>query len=148
MTALSDALPDPDTRPDFYTSVTTKRALAWLVDVVILSTLSVIAVVLTAFIGAFFFPLLYLVISFLYRVTTIANGSATWGMRLFSIELLSGEGRKLTGTEALLHTLGYLVSWALAPLQLVSVILMLGSARGQGLSDHLLNTTAVNRPLR
>ncbi|MEO1381406.1 MAG: RDD family protein, partial [Pseudomonadota bacterium] len=48
-------------------------------------------------------------------------------------------------SQAALHTLGLTVSFAFILLQVVSVILMLTSARGQGLSDLLLGTVAVNQ---
>ena len=87
-------------------------------------------------------------LDFLYRVITITNSGSTWGMRIMSVEILRNDGQPLSGGEAVLHTLGYLVSMALPVLQLISVVLMLGSSRGQGLSDHILDTTAVNRRLR
>jgi uncharacterized RDD family membrane protein YckC len=58
------------------------------------------------------------------------------------------DGLRLSGGTALLHTIGYTVSVAMAPLQLISVILMIVSGRGQGLSDMILGTAAINRPVR
>ncbi|NIZ08765.1 RDD family protein [Pseudooceanicola sp. HF7] len=142
------ALPEPDLRPDFYSSVRTKRLFAWLIDLFIVGGLSAVVVVLTAFIGAFFWPFIYLVIDFLYRTLTLSNGGGTWGMRLFSVEIVRADGRSLSSSDAVLHTLGYLVSMGLPVLQVISVVLMMGSSRKQGLSDHILDTVAVNRRLR
>lgn len=139
------AQPDPVAQPEFYDGVALKRGIAWAIDVTIVALLVVPAVVLTAFIGLFFLPFLYAAISFVYRVLTIAGGSATWGMRLMAIELRDAAGRRLDFGQALLHTLGYTVSWAFVPLQVISVILMLATERGQGLSDHVMGTTALNR---
>lgn len=139
------ALPDPVAQPEFYDGVALKRGIAWVVDVTIVALLVVPVVVLTAFIGLFFLPFLYAAINFAYRVLTIAGGSATWGMRLMAIELRGAAGRRLDFGQAFLHTLGYTVSWAFAPLQVISVILMLATERGQGLSDHVMGTTALNR---
>ncbi|WP_416361582.1 RDD family protein, partial [Leisingera sp.] len=76
---------------------------------------------------------------------TIANGSATWGMRFAGIELRDGSGQRLGSGLAALHTAGYSLSLALPVLQVISVILMLTSARGQGLTDHFLGTVMLNR---
>jgi len=109
------------------------------------SLLTGVAVLFTAFIGAFFLPLLYAVVSFLYRWWGLAAASATPGMRLTSLELRTREGLRFDGATAFLHTAGYFVSVAVFPLQLVSIVLMLISARGQGLTDHILGTAAINR---
>lgn len=146
MTAAYLGLPDPTIKPQFYQGVIAKRGLAWVIDVVIIALICIVIVPFTAFTGIFFFPLLMLVFGFLYRWFTLAGRSATWGMRLMGIEIRDRDGRRLTSQDAMLHTLGYTVSVAIAPLQLVSIILMLMSARGQGLSDHVLDTAAINRP--
>ncbi|OBY24968.1 RDD family protein [Leisingera sp. JC1] len=139
------ALPDPDYQAEFYASVPAKRLIAWVIDSILIFTLSAGAVVLTAFTGLFIWPLLYLAVGFAYRTVTIANGSATWGMRFAGIELRDGEGRRMDSGMAALHTAGYSLSLALPVLQVVSVILMLTSARGQGLTDHFLGTVMLNR---
>ncbi len=139
------ALPDPETQPEFYADTATKRALAWVVDAVLIGIMCFFAVILTAFIGLFFLPFLWFILSFAYRVVTIANGSATWGMRLMAIQFRNARGMRLNLSEAFLHTLGYTVSLAVFPLQLISIVLMLTTARGQGLTDHVLGTVALNR---
>jgi RDD family. len=85
------------------------------------------------------------VIGFLYRLATLAGGSATWGMRLVGMELRDGRDLPFDGGIAFMHTLGYSVSVAMAPLQLISVVLMITSARRQGLTDMLLGTVPLNR---
>ena len=107
------ALPDPDYQAEFYTSVPAKRLVAWVVDSLLIVMLSAAAVVATAFVGLFVWPLLYLVVGFAYRVVTIANGSATWGMRFAGIELRDASGQRLDGAQALLHTAGYTLSLAI-----------------------------------
>ena len=146
MTTALFALPDPDTAPAFYRGVAVKRALAWVIDVTLVALLCVLVLPFTAFTGLFFFPLLMLVVGFFYRWATLAGGSATWGMRLMSIEIRDLHGARLTGGTALLHTAGYTVSVVTAPLQLVSMIAMLLTPRGQGLTDMVLGTTAINKP--
>ena len=141
-------LPDPSTQPEFYQGVVFKRGLAWVIDAILIAILSALVLPFTAFTGIFFFPGLMLVMGFFYRWFTLTGGSSTWGMRLMSIELREADGGRFSGSTAFWHTAGYTFSILVAPLQLISVLLMFVTSRGQGLTDHLLGTTAINRPLR
>lgn len=138
-------LPDPIRQPEFYDSVPAKRLLAWIIDSFIILALSALAVVMTAFIGAFFWVFLYFLVGFGYRVVTIAAGSATWGMRFAGIELRDAAGRRLDLGLALAHTAGYTISMMISPLQVISIVMMLTTARGQGLTDTILGTVMLNR---
>ena len=99
----------------------------------------------TAFVALFFFLGLMAVVGFAYRVLTLANGSATLGMRLLAIEFRDHTGARFDLGTAFLHTVGYSISWAVAPLQLISIVLMATSGRGQGLTDMVLGSAALNR---
>lgn len=138
-------LPDPETQAAFYDGVAIKRLLAWVVDTVLILLVVLVILPFTAFTGIFIFPLLFLVVGFIYRTTTIAGGSATWGMRLFAIEFRTMHGERFDLGTAFAHTLGYTLSVSAVPAQVVSIILMLTTARGQGLTDHVLGTVALNR---
>lgn len=139
------ALPDPETQPEFYADVPTKRLLAFVVDTAVILVLCLLVVPFTAFTGLFFFPALMVVIGFAYRVVTIARGSATWGMRLVAIEFRATDGRRFDLGLAFAHTLGLSISFALPLLQVASIVLMLTRPRGEGLSDLVLGTVAINR---
>ena len=141
-------LPDPISQAEFYRGVPLKRLLAWVVDVFVAGLLTAVLATLPFFIGWFFFPVIFIVVSFLYRVSTISSGSATWGMRLFNIELRNREGQALEPTEALLHTAGYMVAAGFFLPQVISMGLIATSARAQGLHDMLCGTAAINRPSR
>lgn len=143
--SYSDLLPDPDRHEELYADTPTKRLLAWLVDMVIVALMSALVLPFTFFAGIFFFPMLMMVIGFAYRTVTLATGSATWGMRLMSMELRTMQGHKFDLPTAFLHTLGYSVSLAVFPLQIVSIVLMLTSARRQGLTDHIMGTVPMNK---
>ena len=141
------AYPDPSQAPypvDLYAGVPLRRGVAWVIDMIFIAILASLILPFTAFTGVFFFPLLMLVIGFLYRWSTIASGSATWGMRIMGVQLQDSYGRPFSGGLAFAHTLGYSISVALPPLQLISIILMLATPRGQGLTDLFLGTEAVN----
>lgn len=139
-------LPDPARHAAFYDGVPMKRALAWLIDGFIAGVVTALIVPFTAFVALFFLPAMFLIVSFLYRWATLANGSATLGMRVMGIRLLDSEGHDLTSATAFGHTLIYTVSMAMVVPQLISIVLMGTDARGQGLGDIALGTVMINRP--
>ena len=141
-------LPDPMTQPQFYRDVAAKRFFAWVIDTVLVGLISLLIVPFTAFVALFFFIGLMAIVGFMYRVVTLATGSATWGMRMMALEIRGPDGAQLDLGQAFLHTIGYTVSWAVAPLQLISVVLMMTSNRGQGLTDYVMGTAALNRKAR
>ncbi len=141
-------LPDPELHAEFYADVTTKRFMAWVIDTILTVLICAVIVPFTAFTALFFLPALYLVVNLIYRIVTLAGRSATPGMRFMAIEFRDRDGKLFDAGYATLHTLGYAVSVAMVPLQLVSIVLMLISPRGQGLTDHVLGTAAVNRAAR
>lgn len=139
-------LPDPVREAAFYRNVAAKRALAFVVDVALIFLIAVLVLPFTAFTALFFFPVFMGITGFLYRWATLSAGSATWGMRLFAIELREADGLRLRPMTALLHVAGLYISLAVFPVQLVSAILMVALGRGQGLTDMILGTAAINRP--
>lgn len=140
-----DHLPDPDRQPQFYASVPAKRLVAWVVDTLLIVLISLGVVLATAFVGLLIWPLLYLTIGFVYRVVTLANRSATLGMRFAGIEFRTASGNRFDMGHALLHTTGFTLSVAVPILQMISVVMMLTGPRAQGLTDLFLGTAALNR---
>ncbi|MCU4653546.1 RDD family protein [Roseibacterium sp. SDUM158016] len=143
---LTGGLPDPEYDHAFYDGVPAKRFFAWVVDVLIISAISLVLGLLTLTVLLWVWPILYFTVSFLYRSATIGTGSATLGMRLMNIELRNALGHRFTGGEAMVHTGLYLVLSASMILQIISVGLMAATQRHQGLHDHILGTAAINRP--
>ncbi len=141
-------LPHPETHPAFFEDVVSKRFLAWLADVLIISLLTAFLSIFTLLTALLILPLFYAIVSFLYRWVTLTGRSATLGMRLFAIELRQNDGSRLDGGTALLHTAGYFVSVAVFPAQLVSIAMMLLSPRRQGLTDAILGTAMLNTRAR
>lgn len=148
MNTRAYALPDPKTQPEFYADVPVKRLVAWVIDMVLIAILCVLILPFTAFTGIFFFPFLILVVGFLYRVVTLANGSATIGMRFVGLEFRTQHGERFEFGHAFLHTLGYSVSLSFGILQVISIVLMLTTSRAQGLTDHVMGTVAINKAAR
>ncbi|MEO0772941.1 MAG: RDD family protein [Pseudomonadota bacterium] len=145
MTDYTWHIPDPDTQPEFYQDIPAKRALAWVIDSVMVLLLCLLILPFTAFLALFFLPLLWWTVSFVYRVVTISKGSATWGMRVMSIEFRTLSGDRFDLGLALKHTAGYSFSLIFMPLHLVSVISILASERRQSAVDHVLSTVAINK---
>ena len=144
-TADIEVLPDPQRHADYYANIPTKRLFAWILDTVLIGFIVALLIPFTGFLALLVLGGFYLVISFLYRWLTIARSSATPGMAIMGIELRDARGRRFDAGLALIHTLGYLVSMAFVLPQILSVALMLLSARRQGLTDHILGSVAVNR---
>lgn len=145
MTDFAPNHPDPFRAPQFYASVPSKRLIAWIIDTCITVLVSALIVPFTAFTAIFFFPFLMLVIGIAYRTLTIGASSATWGMRMMSIELRDARGERFDFSQALVHTLGYSLSMAFFLIQIVSIAMMLGSARGQSLTDMAIGSVMINR---
>lgn len=139
------ALPDPADQPEFYANVPSKRLFAWIIDMVLIGLLVVLILPFTAFTGLLFLPFLTLVVSFIYRVVSLSRSSATPGMRLVWLEFRTHRGEKFDFGMAILHTLGYTISVSMFVPQVISIILMLTTARAQGLTDLLFGTVAIKR---
>lgn len=140
--------PDPFHQPEFYEGVPFKRLIAWIIDTGLIAVISVLIAVLTIGIGFFVFAFLLMVVGFAYRVITLTNGSATWGMRIMSMEIRDAQDRPLSLGLAFLHTLGYSLSVTVTIVQVVSIVFMCTSARAQGLTDMFLGTVPMNRRQR
>ncbi len=146
---MSDSLintqPDPDRHAEFYSGVAFKRGLAWIVDTIFVTLIVVVIALITALTALFILPLVWLAVGFLYRWITLSGDSATWGMRLMSIKFLDRYGQRFDAGTAFLHTLGYSMSMAFVLPQIISVALMMVTRRGQGLTDMVLGSVAINR---
>jgi len=138
-------LPDPDMQPDFYKDVPLKRLLAFAVDTVLLLVITIILAVLTLGLVAIFVLPVWWLLNLAYRTITLANSSATPGMRLFAIEFRTAQGARFSQEDAFWHTLGFLLSFTFFPVQVVSMILMATSPRAQGLTDQVMGSVAINR---
>ncbi len=110
--------------------------------------LTALIVPFTAFTALFFLPVLFVVVNAVYRWVTISSGSATLGMRMTAIEFRRADGQVFDAGTAFVHTLGYLISASMVLPQVLSVALMMLSPRGQGLTDMVLGSVAINRSAR
>jgi uncharacterized RDD family membrane protein YckC len=143
---MTSALPDPDRQAIFYDGIPAKRLLAWVVDVLVILVLMLILGLVTLTLAWWLWPLFWIATSFLYRSLTIAGRSATLGMRLMNIELRNAQGQRLSGSEAMMHTGGYLVAASFFLPQVLSIGMIALGPRHQSLPDAILGTAAINRP--
>lgn len=146
--ARATGLPDPELHAGFYADVSKKRFGAWIFDTIAIGILSGLVFVFTAFLTVFIAPLVFLTVGFFYRSVSIARYSSTPGMRMMGIELRNSDGERLDGSMAILHTLGFTVSFAIFLLQLLSVGIMMTGNNGKGLTDMVLGTAMINSVAR
>ena len=143
-------LPDPELDPQFYEGVPMRRFFAWVIDIALILLVGVPLAILFGLItlgfGFMIFPLILASVGFVYRVATIAGGSATWGMRAMGIELRRGDGSRFDFMTALLHVAIYAVAFGVVVLQAASCIAICATRYRQGIQDIVLHTTAINRP--
>lgn len=142
-------LPDPETDRDFYDGVPFRRFVAWVIDFVIVCVIGVpVALMFGIFtlgFGFALFPLIVSGIAIAYRTWTLAEGSATWGMRFCGIEFRRGDGTRFDMPTAALHTLIQAVAFTFFVLQLLSCVTIVGTRYRQSLPDLILGTTALHR---
>lgn len=138
-------IPYPQSHPEFYESVTTKRFFAWLIDSIIVLAILIITSPFTLFVSLFLFPFFYAVIDFIYRTATISMGSATLGMRLMAIELRHETGHRVDFITSIFHTVGLYVSYAFVVVQLLSIGMMVIRDDRKSLTDLVIGTVMVNR---
>ena len=141
-------LPHPETQPEFFEDVVSKRLMAWIVDVVLISATTAVLTVFSLFTALFVLPLVFALVGFIYRWIGLTRHSATVGMRLMSVEFRKADGEDFGSGTAFLHTAGYYASVAVFPAQLVSIVMMLMSERRQGLTDTVLGTALLNMRTR
>ena len=144
-TTYTSRLPDPEFKPEFYADTISKRLIAWIIDTILILILCLVIIPFTAFTALFFLPFLYFVVGFIYRVATISNFSATPGMLMMSIEFRTHNAEKFDTSHAFFHTLGFTLTSSTILPQLISIGLMFVTPRGQGLTDLVLGTVAINK---
>lgn len=146
---------DPETRPELFDDVLSKRIVAFLIDALIIVALMVPAALIvfvigfiTLGIGWILFSPLFALVALGYVAFTLGGpNSATIGMRMGGIEMRTWNGSPMFALLAVLHALLFWISIGL----LTPFVLLVGmfTRRRQLLHDILLGTVVVNsRPLR
>ena len=143
-------LPDPDVDAQFYEGVPMRRFAAWVVDAALVLLMGVPLAVafglLTIGFGFALFPVIVGGVGLLYRVLTVASGSATWGMRFTGLEFRRHDGTRFDLLFSVLHAAITAVCFGVFVLQIVSCGTIVWTRYRQSLADIILGTTAINRP--
>lgn len=92
---MTPFIPDPAAQPEFCADVPGKRFMAWVLDTIIIVSMTLVACLLTLGIGFFVFLGVMTLVGLAYRIVTIANGSATWGMRIAAVEMRDSQGQPM-----------------------------------------------------
>jgi len=147
-------LPDPDRDAQFYRGVPLRRLVAFFIDAAVILALTLSGMFVAAVIwpasldlGGNAVLLLILLTGAGYRWTMVQHRSATLGMVATGIELRARTGERLSGAEALIHTVAFSLSLAFLPLAIVGWIRMAADPHRRAIHDLILGTSAINRPV-
>lgn len=144
-------LPDPETAPELFEGVLTRRVVAFGIDIVILAAVMALAALIGTFFGIFTLglgflamPLILLMSIVLYYGATLGSPRrATIGMQVMDLVLTPTRGLPLDGWKAFAHPLLYwLTCWVLPPF---SLLVALFTPRRQLLHDLFLGVLMVRR---
>ncbi len=107
--------------------VRTRRVLAVMLDLVLVSFLSVVIwiglFVLSFGMSAFVLPPLFPLVAFFYNGLTVSGWRrATPGMRAMDLEMRMMDGRPVPFINAAVHAVLFYVTWMVPPLLLVSLV--------------------------
>lgn len=147
---MSISLPDPKTSPELFEGLLTRRIMAYLVDIVIISIISLAFLLATFIVGVLTLGLAWLTLPvivplavLLYYVFTLGSPTrATIGMRIFDIVLTPTSGPPLEGWKVLIHPVVFwLTIWIFWPLLFVGLF----TQRRQLLHDMITGTLMVRR---
>ena len=148
--AWRQSAPNPDTDPEYFSTVTVKRAIAYIVDVLIIAMIAV-AIAVIAFVPivltlGLLKPLVVGVMTLIplaYHTLLIGGErSATMGMRLLAIEVRKLDGGKPGYILALIQTVTFYVTVGLTTWLILLVALF--NQRHRTLHDFLCGTMVIN----
>lgn len=148
--AWGEAPPDPLAAPALYQGLIWRRALGYLVDVVLIAALSVGLWFVAGVVGILSFglltPLGILALAILpvaYHTYFLGQAGATPGMALFDVEIRSWTGRRPDYTQAFLATVLFYITVSLTAWLVLAVTLF--NDRRRAVHDVLAGTLAVRR---
>ena len=144
-------LPDPSTAPELFDGLLTRRATAYIIDVILMSLLVLAISLAGAILGFFTFGLAWVSLVFavpaaiiLYYAATLGSPRrATVGMQMMDIVLTPTRGQPLDGWMAILHALVFWITiWISWP---VTLLFALFTPRRQMIHDFIMGTLMVRR---
>lgn len=104
-------LPDPETAPELFEGVLTRRVWAFLIDLIVMGMLMMVFGVIGFIAGFLTFGLAWVALLFLipatvlvyYGATLGSHSRATLGMRMMDLVLTPTRGQPLDGWMAIIH---------------------------------------------
>jgi uncharacterized RDD family membrane protein YckC len=144
-------LPDPQSSPELFEGLLTRRSFAFLIDLLAMGALIVGFSFVGLIAGFFTFGLAWLglvvvvpaSVAFYYCVTLGSTARATLGMRMMDLVLTPARGQPLDGWMALIHAgVFWITAWISLP---PSVLFTLFTPRRQMLHDLVTGTLMVRR---
>ncbi len=148
--AYRDAtMPDPAAFPEIYQGVLWRRVMAYLVDLLCIGMIAIVAWLVFAVLWLVSFGLLGPVLWFLSGLIPLAyhtlllsgRRSATFGMRLFDLELRSVSGERPSFLQALIQTALFYITVGMTCSLILLVALF--NRRRRTLHDFLAGTVMV-----
>lgn len=149
--APRSALPDPETAPELFEGVLTRRVFAFAIDLIVMGAM-ILAFSLVGLIAGFLtFGLAWLAmflvvpatIVLYYGATLGSSKRATIGMQVMDIVLTPTRGQPLDGWMAIIHAgVFWLTTWISWPLSLLFALL---TPRRQMIHDLVVGTLMVRR---
>jgi uncharacterized RDD family membrane protein YckC len=149
--AWQGAAPDPLADPSLYEAIRSRRILGYLVDLAVIVLVATAIWFALVFAGIVTFgvllplvPIGVAVVPVAYHSLTVGSpGSATWGMRLFDLEVRSWTGNRPTLLQAFLMAVLFYTSIGLTGF--IILIVSLFNGRGRTAHDLLSGTVVVRR---
>ena len=144
-------LPTPDTAPELFEGLLTRRSIAFLIDLTLMGFLILMFSFVGLIAGFLTFGLAWLAlvavvpasILLYYAVTLGSPRRATFGMQMMDLVMTPTRGQPLDGWMALLHAgLFWVTAWISLPL---SLLFTLFTPRRQMLHDLVVGTLVVRR---
>ncbi|SEQ63036.1 Uncharacterized membrane protein YckC, RDD family [Devosia sp. YR412] len=145
------ALPDPQTAPELFEGVLTRRVFAFIIDLIVMGML-ILAFSLVGLIAGFLtFGLAWLALMFVvpativlyYGATLGSSRRATLGMQMMDIVLTPTRNQPLDGWMAIIHAgVFWLTTWISWP---ISLLFALFTPRRQMIHDLVVGTLMVRR---
>lgn len=145
------ALPDPETAPELFEGVLTRRVSAYLIDLVLMGGIALVLLTLGAILGLVTFGLAWVTLPLVlpgsvvlyYALTLGSHRRATIGMQMMDIVLTPTRGQPLDGWLAVIHAVVFWATfWISWP---VAVLFPLFTPRRQMIHDLIVGGLMVRR---
>ncbi len=148
---MNTALPDPVSNPELFEGLLARRAMAYLIDVVIIAAISTVTALAGLILGIPTLGLAWLALPVViplailayYAATLGSPQRATLGMQAMDIVLTPARGQPLDGWTILIHPILFWVTvWISWPF---TILIVLFTPRQQLLHDLVTGTLMVRR---